>query len=134
MFFRNLGNFNELQFLTSQNLVLIIIKVRTSNIINELLSVLAGGAMGKAKCMNGILFFCLTSIFLDASLIIDMKEMPTKKITMTIGTIAGIIRRYSICNAANNATYCVRIASSYRETEKSKKKNRKYLIYEILIV
>jgi hypothetical protein len=122
MFLRNLGNFNELHFLTSQNLVLINIKVRTSNLIHELLSVLAGGAMGKAKCMNGILFFCLASIFLYASLIIDIKETTIKKITMTTATIAGIIRLYSICNAANNATYCVRIASSYRETEKSETK------------
>jgi hypothetical protein len=122
MFLRKTGNFNELHYLTSQNLVLIIIKVRTSNIIHELLSVLAGGVMGKANFMNVISIFCLTSIFLYASLITDIKEMTFKKITMTTATIAGIIRLYSICSAANNATYCVRIASSYRETEKSQTK------------
>jgi uncharacterized protein (DUF2225 family) len=55
---------------------------------------------------------------------IDMKEMTIKKIAMSIVTIVGIIRLYSICNAANNATHCVRIASYYRETEKSETKRQ----------
>jgi hypothetical protein len=115
----NVGNFNELLYLTSHNLMLfIIITIRKSNLIDGLFSILEGGALGKAKLLNGISFFCLASIALYASLILDIKEMTIKKITMATVAAIGIFRLYNICNASDNATYCVRTASFYRESEK----------------
>jgi hypothetical protein len=111
MFLRNVGTLNNLHYLTSQNLVLFIITaVRKSDLIEELLSLVIGGAMGKAMIMNAISFFCLSSIFMYASLTMDIKQMIIWKTVMGIAAVIGTFRLYSLCNAASNVTYSVRLA------------------------
>jgi hypothetical protein len=78
--------------------------------MQELLSLLIGGAMGKAMVMNGISFFCLSSVSLYASLSTDVKQMIIQKMAMATVAAIGIFRLYSLCNAAGDVTYCIRLA------------------------
>jgi hypothetical protein len=111
MFLRNVGNLNKLRYFASQGLLLFIMTaLRTANLIQELLSLLIGGALGKAVVMNAISFFCLSSISLYACLSTDVKQMIIQKTAMGTVATVGIFRLYSLCNAASNVTYSVRLA------------------------
>jgi hypothetical protein len=83
--------------------------MRTSNLIQELFSLLIGGAMGKVMIMNVISFGCLASMSLYVSLSMDSKDIRTKKMAMPTVAAIGFLHLYSLCNAASNVTSSVRL-------------------------